>query len=141
VFLFLLIVVGFVLPSVGFEKNHLRLYADIAFSVVLVVGAAIAWEDRKLFVLTSLAVSVAIAVCWLAWRTPTKSLVLWSASNQTDTRSLEWSCEAVSPMAEPCNSTATSHCGICGRWFCAVHAEAETWHVCVLETGEEGGEA
>jgi hypothetical protein len=80
VFLFLLIVVGFVLPSVGFEKNHLRLYADIAFSIVLVVGAAIAWEDRKLFVLTLLAASVAIVVRWVAWWTPTKTLELWSAS-------------------------------------------------------------
>src|SRR5580704_13733550 len=62
-------------------------------------------------------------------------------SNQTDTWSLEWSCEAVSPMDEPCNSAATSHCGICGRWFCAVHVEDETWHICVLEPGEEGGEA
>jgi hypothetical protein len=41
-FLFLLVVVGFVLPSIGVEKNNLPLYADITFSVVLVVGAAIA---------------------------------------------------------------------------------------------------
>jgi hypothetical protein len=47
-FLFLLIVVGFVLPSLGFEKNNLPLYADIAFTVVLVVGTAIAWGDRRL---------------------------------------------------------------------------------------------
>jgi hypothetical protein len=61
-------------------------------------------------------------------------------SNHTDARNLEWSCEAISPMAEPCDSTATSHCGICGRWFCAVHAQDETWHICVVEPGEEGGE-
>jgi hypothetical protein len=38
-----------------------------------------------------------------------------------------------------CDSAATFHCGICGRWFCAAHAEDETWHTC--EPGDEGGEA
>jgi hypothetical protein len=50
-------------------------------------------------------------------------------SNHTGARNLEWSCEAISPVAEPCDSAATSHCGICGRWFCAVHAEDENWHI------------
>jgi hypothetical protein len=61
--------------------------------------------------------------------------------NQTETRDLEWSCQAVSPMDEPCDSAATFHCGVCGRWFCAVHAHDEAWHACVLEPGDEGGEA
>jgi hypothetical protein len=61
-------------------------------------------------------------------------------TNQTDARDLEWSCQAVSPMSEPCDSSATFHCGICGRWFCTVHAVDETWHTCVLEPGDEGGE-
>ena len=37
-FLFLLVIVGFVIPSLGLEKNNFPLYADIAFSVVLVAG-------------------------------------------------------------------------------------------------------
>jgi hypothetical protein len=44
-------------------------------------------------------------------------------------------------MDEPCDSTATFHCGICGRRFCAAHAEDENWHTCLLEPGDEGGEA
>jgi hypothetical protein len=60
--------------------------------------------------------------------------------NQTEARDLEWSCESVSPTDEPCESVATIHCGICGRWFCTVHAEDETWHACALEPGDEGGE-
>jgi hypothetical protein len=79
-FLFLLIVVGFVLPSLGFEKNNLPLYADIAFTVVLVVGTAIAWGDRRLFVLTALLSVMAIVVRWATWWTPTKTLLLWSVS-------------------------------------------------------------
>jgi hypothetical protein len=63
-FLFLLVIMGFVIPSVGLEKNNFPLYADIAFSVGLVVGAGIAWENRKLFVLTSLLSVVAIIVRW-----------------------------------------------------------------------------
>src|SRR5271169_6336051 len=79
-FLFLLILVGFVLPSLGFEKNNLPLYADAVFSIVLVVGAAIAWGDRRLFVLTSLVSIVAIVWRWVAWWTPTETFVLWSES-------------------------------------------------------------
>jgi hypothetical protein len=26
------------------------------------------------------------------------------------------------------------------QWFCAIHAEGEAWHHCVLEPGDEGGE-
>jgi hypothetical protein len=61
--------------------------------------------------------------------------------NQTEARDLEWSCQAVSPMDEPCDASATYHCGICGRWFCALHAEDEAWHHCALEPGDVGGEA
>ena len=80
VFLLLLVLVGFVLPSLGIEKNNLPLYADIAFSLVLVVGAAIAWGDRRLFVLTTSVSFVAIVVRWMTWWTPTNTLLLWSAS-------------------------------------------------------------
>ena len=45
-FLLLLIIVGFVLPSVGFERNNLPLYSDCVFSLVLVFGAAIAWATE-----------------------------------------------------------------------------------------------
>jgi hypothetical protein len=58
-------------------------------------------------------------------------------ANQTEARDLVWSSQVVPPMNESCNSAATLHCGICGRWFCAVHVEEETWHTCVLERGDE----
>ena len=61
--------------------------------------------------------------------------------NHTEPRAdLEWTCQAVSPVDEPCDATATVHCEICGRWFCANHAEDESWHSCVLGEGDEGGE-
>ena len=43
-------------------------------------------------------------------------------------------------MDDPCNDTASYHCEICDRWFCAEHAEDEAWHPCVLGPGDEGGE-
>jgi hypothetical protein len=79
-FLFLLIVVGFVLPSLGFEKHNLPLYADITFTVVLVVGAVIAWGDRRVFALTALVSVVAIVVRWVTWWAPTKTLMVWRVS-------------------------------------------------------------
>ena len=79
-FLFLLILVAFLLPSVGFEKNSLHFYDDAAASVSGVVGTAIAWRNRKLFQLTSVAVIVAIAFRWATWWRPTHTLRLWSAS-------------------------------------------------------------
>jgi hypothetical protein len=59
---------------------------------------------------------------------------------QTEARGIEWSCQAVSPNDEPCDTAATFHCGTCGQWFCAVHAEDPAWHPCALEPGDEGGE-
>ena len=79
-FLFLLILVGFVLPSLGSEKHNETLYSDIVFTVVLVVGSAIAWGDRRVFVLTSLVSIVTIAVWWATWWWPTNTLILWRVS-------------------------------------------------------------
>lgn len=59
---------------------------------------------------------------------------------QTESRGLERTCQAVSPMDDPCDSLATYYCEKCGQWFCAVHAEDEAWHACVLAPGDEGGE-
>ena len=50
-------------------------------------------------------------------------------------------CQGVSPVDEPCNLPATVHCVKCDQWFCDSHAEDDQWHACMLNDGEEGGEA
>jgi hypothetical protein len=79
-FLLLLILISFVLPAVGFEKNSLPFYDRVAASVIAVVGTALAWGNRKLFLLTSLVVIVAITFRWATWWRPTHTVGLWSAS-------------------------------------------------------------
>jgi hypothetical protein len=79
-FLFLLILTGFVLPSVGFEKNSLQLYDDVTFSVVSLVGVVITWGNRRLFVLASLIATFAILLRWATWWKPTNTVILWSTS-------------------------------------------------------------
>ena len=60
---------------------------------------------------------------------------------QTESRDLKRTCQAVSPMDDPCNGLARFYCERCGQWFCEVHADDESWHACVLAPGDEGGEA
>ncbi len=79
-FLLLLVLLGFVFPSLGVEKNNLPLYSDIAFSIVLIVGAVVAWGNRRLFALTALVAGIALVVRWTKWWMPTSTMELWSAT-------------------------------------------------------------
>jgi hypothetical protein len=60
--------------------------------------------------------------------------------NQAQSANFEWVCQALSATGEPCDTSATYRGGVCGKWFCAFHAEEEAWHRCALGPGEEGGE-
>jgi hypothetical protein len=72
---------------------------------------------------------------------PARGRTMLHQASQTEAGELEWSCQAVSHMHEPCDSAAALYCGVCGRWFCAVHFEDETWHTCALQSGDKGGVA
>jgi hypothetical protein len=130
-FLFLLVLVGFVLPSLGFEKNDFRLYADIVFSVVLVVGAGIAWENRKLFVLTSLVSLVAIVARWATLWSPTNSVTLWRASTGLAailmiTTVLLWQVFRSGPV------TAMRVQGAIAAYLCLGYGWAHAYHIAAL---------
>lgn len=79
-FLGLIVLTGFVLPSLGFGKRDLRLYGDIVFSVLLISGVAIAWGQRKLFLLAVFISTIALVVRWLALWGETPRLEVWSNS-------------------------------------------------------------
>ena len=77
-FLGLLVAVGFVLPSLGFGKGDEQRYSDIVFSLLLASGVAIGWGRRWLFPLGAFVGSVALAVRWMAFFTPTLALQVWA---------------------------------------------------------------
>ena len=66
-FLALLILISFVLPSLGFGRDDVALYSNVGFTVMLLSGVALAWERRRLFVLVSLIGCTALVTRWLAW--------------------------------------------------------------------------
>jgi hypothetical protein len=131
IFLFLLILVGFLFPSLGFEKSHLPVYAAIAFSVLLLVGAAIAWGDRRLFLLTLLISILAIVVRWAMWLTPTYTLALWSSSTGlaailTITGVLLWQVFRPGPV------TAMRVQGAIAAYLCLGFGWAHAYHIAAL---------
>ena len=77
-FLALLVVLGFILPSLGFGKSDELLYSDFVFSLMLASGVAIAWGQRWLFLLSFCVASATIAVRWMEFLTPTHALQVWS---------------------------------------------------------------
>jgi hypothetical protein len=130
-FLFLLVVVAFVLPAMGIEKSNLPIYADIAFSVALVVGAAIAWQNRTLFTLTSVVSIVAIAVRWATLWTRTNPVMLWRASTGLAailmiTVVLFWQVFRSGPV------TAMRVQGALAAYLCLGFAWAHAYHIAAL---------
>ncbi len=65
-FLALLILLVFVVPSLGLERRDERLYSEVASSVLLISGVAIAWRQRAVFWLASCLGVVTIFVRWAA---------------------------------------------------------------------------
>ena len=134
-FLLLLVVVGFVIPSLGLEKSNFSVYTDISFSVVLVVGCGIAWENRKLFLLTSLVSVVAIIMRWATLWSPTYSLILWRQSTGLAailmiTAVLLWQVFRPGPV------TAMRVQGAIAAYLCLGYAWAHAYHIAsLLDTG------
>jgi hypothetical protein len=129
--LFLLIMVTFVLPSIGFEKHNLALYADIAFTVALVVGAAIAWGDKRVFPLAALASAVAIVVRWATWWAPAKTLMVWRVSTGlaailTITAVLLWQVSRSGPV------TMMRVQGALAAYLCLGFGWAHAYHIAAL---------
>ena len=65
VFLGLLVLLIFVIPSLGLERNAERLYGTLGTSVILVCGAAVAWRRRALFFVASSVAVVTLVARWV----------------------------------------------------------------------------
>src|SRR5262249_6459991 len=77
VFLGLLVLAIFVIPSLGLERNDERLYGNLVTSVVLVCGAAIAWRRRAVFIVTSCVAVVTLVARWSEFLSHNVPLGVW----------------------------------------------------------------
>lgn len=77
-FLVLLVLFSFVFPVLGFGRKDTNLYADAAFSLLLISGVAIAWGQRWLMLIAGFVCSACIAVRWMNLLTPSTTLQIWS---------------------------------------------------------------
>ena len=78
VFLGILILTVFIMPSIGFGANHEGWYNNIVFTVLLGAGITIAWRRRGLFVFSALISIFAFAIRCIALWMPSRSWQLGS---------------------------------------------------------------
>jgi hypothetical protein len=78
VFLGILILTVFIMPSIGFGANHEGWYNNIVFTVLLGAGITIAWRRRGLFVFSALISIVAFSIRCIALWMPSRSWQLGS---------------------------------------------------------------
>jgi hypothetical protein len=64
IFLSLLILSVFVLPSIGLGDTNERWYGSIVFSILIGAGIAIAWRRRRLFFFSALIGVTAVSIRW-----------------------------------------------------------------------------
>jgi hypothetical protein len=62
-----------------------------------------------------------------------KGAMLLQQENQKLSPNFEWVYQALSPAKETCKFSALCHDPVCGKWFCSLYAEDETWHRCALD--------
>jgi hypothetical protein len=78
VFLGLLVLIVFVLPSLGFDRSGERFYTDISYTVITGFGVAIAWRSARGLFLAAIPVAlVAILLRWANWFVSPHALGLW----------------------------------------------------------------
>jgi hypothetical protein len=76
-FLLLLVITVFILPAVNVERIHLRFFGDVVFTFMLGTGVAIAWGQRRLFLIAAAIGAVTLAARWLAWAAPGTQIEIW----------------------------------------------------------------
>ena len=79
IFLGLLILIVFVMPSIGFGDRNERWYSSIVFSILIGAGTAIAWRRKRLFLFSALIGFLTLSVRWLDLLVPSRS---WELSSE-----------------------------------------------------------
>ncbi len=80
VFLGTVVVFAFIFPILGLGRNDIKLYADIAFTLLLVSGVAIAWGHKIQLLISGSVACVAIVSRWANWFSASPKLQLWADS-------------------------------------------------------------
>ncbi|MGA9855562.1 MAG: ion channel [Gammaproteobacteria bacterium] len=78
IFLFIIILLVFVFPSLDIGVHHVALYADIGTTIGFIAGIGIARGNHKLFILTSVACVLAIVMRWVTWWMPESGILILS---------------------------------------------------------------
>jgi hypothetical protein len=78
IFLGLLVLTVFVMPSLGFGEHHWQGYSIIASSVLFCSGVSIAWHRRGLFLFSAIAAVVSVSTQVYALRIPSHVAILCS---------------------------------------------------------------
>jgi len=76
-FLALLVTTVFVMPALGLGQRHWHLASDIAYSVILISGVAIAWGQRRLFTVALCFGVFSLCVKWSEWLIQTEQFHLF----------------------------------------------------------------
>ena len=77
IFLALLVLLIFVIPSLGLERADERLYSNVGTSVMLVCGVAIAWRRRAVFFAASSVAVVTLVARWADFLFHNTPLGVW----------------------------------------------------------------
>jgi hypothetical protein len=77
VFLALLVLLIFVIPSLGLERNDERLYGNVGTSVMVICGVAVAWRRRAVFFVASFVAVVTLVVRWADFLSRNSPLGVW----------------------------------------------------------------
>ena len=78
IFLGLLILTVFVMPSIGLGDRHEEWYGDTVFLILICAGTAIAWRRRGLFLFSALVGIITLAARWMALWRPSRAWQLCS---------------------------------------------------------------
>lgn len=79
VLLALIVLVKFVLPSLGLEGSDMRLYSDLMSTLMVVSGLVVISGERRVFIVTALIVISMLLVRWAAWLYAPGALGAWPA--------------------------------------------------------------